>query len=82
MELLGCYKNTSIVLGACAHKKDTVRAVGACHKMENTTRVVGASWHNTDVKVAVEVPRHAAALGVTPVIVGLAVGFRVTNIGP
>lgn len=42
--------------------------------------VASSSRHNIDVEVAVEVPRHVIALGIIPVIVGLAVELRVTNI--
>ena len=49
---------------------------------EDTMGVVGASRHDIDVEVAAELPGHAATLGVTPVVVGLAIGLQVTNIDP
>ena len=42
--------------------------------------MASSSRHNIDMEVAVEVPRHVIALGITPIIVGLAVELRVTNI--
>ena len=82
---------------ACSQKEDIEVVAGASrlhievlrHK-DDTAGVVGASQldievlqHKEDtVGVGAEEPEHAPVLDVTPVAVGLAVGYRATNKDP